>query len=315
MKTKYIALAMAAMMAGLTFNACSKDDDNSNSGNNGNGGNGGGSDQPAATVGGFRDDGASNALFSVSDTTQVRFSRGNLQYQASTGTWRFAENQYDMVGEDNVNISETYDGWVDLFAWGNSGWESGATSYQPWDLPLQWNANYPGGSADNDLTGDYAEADWAWHNAISNGGNQTHKWRTLTSEEWEYLTQNRPEADTKVGLATVGETTGTVILPDAWTAPEGLALNNDLDAWDNNVYTLEQWAMMEDAGAIFLPAAGYGNNGYSRIYFWQGGESGNYWSTTHYDSDGALCFFFNTDGIVTWEATRVGGRSVRLVTE
>ena len=40
-------------------------------------------------------DGAINSLFSVSDDLQVRFSRGNLQYQASTNTWRFAENQYD----------------------------------------------------------------------------------------------------------------------------------------------------------------------------------------------------------------------------
>ena len=29
---------------------------------------------------------------------KVYFSRGNLQYQASTNTWRFAENQWDYVG-------------------------------------------------------------------------------------------------------------------------------------------------------------------------------------------------------------------------
>lgn len=47
-------------------------------------------------------------LFSVSEGRQVRFSKGNLQYQASTGTWRFAEHQYDYVGRDNEKISETY---------------------------------------------------------------------------------------------------------------------------------------------------------------------------------------------------------------
>ena len=29
---------------------------------------------------------------------QVQFSQGNLQYKASTHTWRFAEHQYDIVG-------------------------------------------------------------------------------------------------------------------------------------------------------------------------------------------------------------------------
>ncbi|MBQ6771707.1 MAG: hypothetical protein IJP44_12120, partial [Bacteroidales bacterium] len=39
--------------------------------------------------------GALNGLFSVNDSTQVRFSQGNLQYQASTNTWQFAENQWN----------------------------------------------------------------------------------------------------------------------------------------------------------------------------------------------------------------------------
>ncbi|MBQ3676229.1 MAG: hypothetical protein II926_02525, partial [Bacteroidales bacterium] len=54
------------------------------------------------------DNGAIKAAFSVSADKKVYFSKGNLQYQASTGTWRFAENQYDIIGEDNANISSTY---------------------------------------------------------------------------------------------------------------------------------------------------------------------------------------------------------------
>ena len=38
-------------------------------------------------------DGAIRAEFSVSDSTKVYFSQGNLQYRASTGTWKFADNQ------------------------------------------------------------------------------------------------------------------------------------------------------------------------------------------------------------------------------
>ena len=41
-----------------------------------------------------------NGLYSVTPNTQVCFSKGNLQYQASTNTWRFAENQWDIIGAD-----------------------------------------------------------------------------------------------------------------------------------------------------------------------------------------------------------------------
>ena len=42
--------------------------------------------------------GGLSGKFSVSSGKQVQFSKGNLQYKASTNTWRFAEHQWDMVG-------------------------------------------------------------------------------------------------------------------------------------------------------------------------------------------------------------------------
>ena len=79
--------------------------------------------------GGFGASGASTHLFSVSETKRVRFSRGNLQYNPSLGVWRFALRQYHYVCQDNANIAADYDGWIDLFGWGTSGWNSGATAY------------------------------------------------------------------------------------------------------------------------------------------------------------------------------------------
>ena len=85
----------------------------------------------------FGEDGATCSRFSVSPTQQVRFSRGNLQYNAALnshatadgntlqGTWRFAEHQYDIIGTANVNSSSNYNGWIDLFGWGTSGWNNG----------------------------------------------------------------------------------------------------------------------------------------------------------------------------------------------
>lgn len=71
------------------------------------------------------------------DGDQVFFSQGNLQYQASTNLWRFAENQYDAIGEANSAISSTNEGWIDLFSWGTSGYDNTANdpfavNYQPW---------------------------------------------------------------------------------------------------------------------------------------------------------------------------------------
>ena len=137
---------------------------------------------------GFDANGASIAVFSVADGRTVRFSRGNLQYQASTDTWRFAERQYDYIGNGNSNISSSYNGWIDLFGWGTSGWKnSGATAYVPWSTSTEYGDYFPGGDNVANLTDAYANADWGVYNAISNGGNQAGMWRTLTKAEWEYL--------------------------------------------------------------------------------------------------------------------------------
>ncbi|MBR4773456.1 MAG: hypothetical protein IK010_03400, partial [Bacteroidales bacterium] len=79
-------------------------------------------EEPSADVAvGFDENGASLALFSVAEGHTVRFSRGNLQHQPSTGLWRFAEKQYDTIGADNVaylqyfGTNTNYNGWIDLF--------------------------------------------------------------------------------------------------------------------------------------------------------------------------------------------------------
>ena len=202
-------------------------------------------------------DGALPGLFSVSETQQVHFSKGNLQYQASTNTWRFAEHQYDYIGSDNGNISSTYSGWIDLFGWGTSGWNSGAVCYQPWSTSCLYSDYFPGGSYTNGLTGDYVEADWAWHNPISNGGNAAHQWRTLTSAEWDYLLCHR---GAKWGTGNINGVGGMIILPDTWRLPSGCSFTSGRSSgyydWTHNSYTLSQWAQMEAAGAVFLPVAG-----------------------------------------------------------
>ena len=266
-----------------------------------------------------------SGAFSVSATQQVHFSKGNLQYQASTNTWRFAEHQYDYVGSANSNISSTYSGWIDLFGWGTSGWNSGAVCYQPWSTSQTRSDYYVGYSLDdpgdlNDLTGNYAEADWAYHNAISNGGNAAHIWRTLTSAEWDYLFTGRANAYSKRGTGNINGVGGLIILPDSWTLPSGCPQFNPgcatYDAynypeyWSHNSYTLSQWAQMEAAGAVFLPAAGL--RGGTTVY--GPGDWGNYWSSSAYYSGYASGIRFLCDELdAACNDSRGMGFSVRPV--
>ena len=213
--------------------------------------------------------------FSVAADKQVTFSPGNLQYKASTSTWAFAENQYDFVGGDNTNISSTYDGWIDLFGWGTSGYND----KQPY---MTSDTDYDYGDGTNDLTG--TNYDWGAYASISNGGNMD--WRTLSAAEWDYLLQTRDGAASKHGNATVAGNKGLVLLPDKWQLPEGLSFTADPTDWTTNTYTAEQWAEMEAAGAVFLPASGNrGNNG--TIYNITTNCRGFYWTASASDENRA----------------------------
>ncbi|MBQ6728785.1 MAG: hypothetical protein IJQ83_01485 [Bacteroidales bacterium] len=160
------------------------------SSNNGNNGGGGG-----ITI---APEGAVKGLFSISSNNAVYFSKGNLQYQVSTNTWRFAEHQYDYVGSANTNIfSSTYSGWIDLFTWGTSGYNHGANCYQPWSTSLDGSDYYAYGSLENNLYDQSGKADWGY-NAISNGGNRERIWRTLTIDEWDYVLNYRNTVRNKI---------------------------------------------------------------------------------------------------------------------
>lgn len=274
--------------------------------------------------GGFDENGASYAVFSVSATKKVRFSKGNLQYQASTNSWRFAEHQYDYIGNDNINISSSYSGWIDLFGWGTSGWSgSSAAYYHPWDTASIGCDNRYGPRGNYDLRngtlgGDFANADWGVYNSITNGGNQQGMWRTLTQGEWDYLCYNRSNADRKKGHATIDGKQGIVLLPDNWIAPPGTPdFNTYSGEPDANVYSIQQWQWMEDKGAIFLPCAGYRNGAVfsginidgSSIYYAH--NNGRYWSATSSSTNKASSF--SVIGYLLISEERHWGYSVRFV--
>ena len=289
--------------------------------------------------------------FSVSATKKVMFSPGNLQFNAmqgthqcadgttQQGTWRFAEHQWDYVGDaengtvyengtkcDNAKINATYNGWIDLFGWGTSGWKSGANAYKPYETSQSYKDYYPGGYDNTDLIGSYANADWGIYNQIVDAPPGT--WRTLTSEEWEYLFHGRKDAEKLFGLGTVNGVQGTIILPDEWATPssiiftpstakglvweDGYYTNSNADNYSHNTYTAAQWDKMESGGAVFLPAAGVRHGAAVDHAL----TNGHYWSSTHNSLTYAYSFNFGT-GYLRQQGTsnRYNGFSVRLVSD
>lgn len=237
--------------------------------------------------------------FSVDDGKQVQFSQGNLQYQASTKTWRFAENQYDYVGDAVGNTTstgrETQSDWIDLFGWGTAGhsFASGyGTFYQPWETDKTDGTKY-GPSGTNGLYGDYAQGDW--------GTNMGTGWRTLKIAEWNYLFGRTVNGGTGNGKSyTLGQSVngklGIVIYPDDYTGA---------------TYSGSDWSTFESVGCVFLPAAG-NRFGSSVVYV---GSYGFYWSSSPCDLvNHAYNVYFGSDILDPNNyKLRNRGYSVRLV--
>ena len=264
-------------------------------------------------------EGALPGLFSINaNGDKVCFAQGNLQYQATTRTWRFAEHQWDYVGDANSNIGAAYSGWIDLFGWGTG--------------------NNPTLASENES--DYGIfVDWG-KNAIAGGGSPAILWRTLTIDEWEYLLNKRANASTKKASGNVGGVHGLILLPDSWTLPSGCKFNAcfasdredwthnsyttnnlqilqdllqnmepEMEDWTHNSYTLAQWAKMEAAGAVFLPAAG--NRLGKGVY--GVGSYGFCWSSTPNTEFDAYYVNLGSDYSGTINDLRCTGQSVRLI--
>lgn len=244
--------------------------------------------------------GALSGRFTINASGEkVLFSQGNLQY---VGTWQFAENQWDCFSTSQYNDHR------DLFGWGTG------------DAPNKVSDN----------NGDYGTfTDWGT-NAITNGGNTENSgWRTLTKDEWVYLFYSRENAATLFGFGSVNGMNGLIILPDNWTTPEGASFtasttlgltnqgsyyhNGNNDNYSHNTYTAEQWAVMESAGAVFLPAAAYRHGADSNINYTNSG--GFYWSSTPSSTDDKAYYlnFYYNDLDPQFNEMRYGGRPVRLV--
>ena len=253
--------------------------------------------------------------FSVGADKRVCFSQGNLQYQPSTSTWKFADHQWDNLSFGCTGAAGSTA--MDLFTWGNiSSPTTTGTSYDTFSSNLS-----------NTIAQGTTGSDWGY-NAISNGGNKNSQWRTLTIDEWNYLLKTRTNGTSKYGFATVNDIHGIIIVPDGFSDPNKnngskAFVGSSTTGWNANIYTEANWTSMEEAGCVFLPAGGQRNG--SSVSGYQIKDSDNnpgtgyYWSASCGGSTGIAYFLdFNGSSLninTTWngEDNKGKGYSVRLV--
>ena len=250
------------------------------------------------------------AAFSVSNTQRVYFSKGNLYaYKGSSDwQWYFQSHQWKYVGDASGNISLS-SSWVrvDLF-----GWNGASSSYDNYGINSSTdNADY------GNVSGEALKNDWG-HNSID--GSAADTWRTLTANEWVYLLASRTVSNSlstgaRYTMAVINDTyRGVILFPDTYVHPSGTGfVGGNYNGSDGSISTVshEGWALMENAGCIFLPAA-YERGGTTvnteTVY-------GSYWANSGGIATTArkLCFYSYSNTAGVYSGNRYKGCSVRLV--
>ena len=225
--------------------------------------------------------------FSTGKYEYAEFAPGNLQYYTGDKTWRFATNQYDYVGEANINVGDpTYKGWIDMFGWSTDD-ENNNYGVNPNNVNELYDGNF---------------VDW--------GTKMGAEWSTLSADQWKYLLNTRDNASSLKQIARVGDMLGIMLFPDEWTLPADCdpveTLNHDpedgantkYDFYSQN-YTLAQWTELEAAGAIFFPAAGRRAGGYGNMINYNQVEETNPENLNgghykHHDNANIYCYYWTS---------------------
>jgi hypothetical protein len=271
---------------------------------------------------------AAMPFFTGANGKKLAFAPGNLQatYNGSSWSWAFAANQYDFIGKNpgntNVSISPPYisaNGTVDLFGW--VGANSSFTEAAAYGITFSKEETGYGNIAGESLKYD-------WGSLVTGPGT----WRTPTGGEngdWDIILAKRtvsssglPAGENSAAAryvnATVAGNRGLIIFPDAYSHPSGVTVDssnpvyNAAGAYTQFSVSASDWAKMEGAGAVFLPAAGYRDGNTVANAF----SHGYYWSATGASAKNAYDLHFSDGTVTTYSGDpRFHGRSVRLVRE
>ncbi|MBQ5878561.1 MAG: hypothetical protein IIW59_00440, partial [Alistipes sp.] len=241
-------------------------------------------------------DGELPGRFTINDKgDKICFSRGLLQFNPAKYEFRFAENQYDIIGKDNEKIAPNYDGWIDLFGWGTSGF-MGCQATEASDNSSDY------GPASGDIAG--TNYDWGVYNPITNGGNKEGLWRTPTNNEWDYLMNKRSNAAKLRVRCTVCGVEGYMLMPDDfWNNRLRVPLDITASNCSVNKYTAEQWSQLEALGVVFMPEVGFRKE---KSFF--AGDWGVWLATDHGSGSVRYGYFGGTSNYLTHR-----GCGVRLI--
>lgn len=289
-----------------------------------------------------------DTYISASSTTKVLFAPGNLQYLGNangTGTWRFAEHQYDFMG-DGPSSGTSYQGNVtvsgftkynasadldvarDLFGWGASGYNN----KYPYMTTTTINEYYNGSLVDENANYDwgvYHSASGSSTEKITNGG--SYSWRLLTYDEWSYVinrtnkvyTKEWPDSykqtknlfcDATITGVMTNNVKGVIIFPNSWNGDfyRNIKYGNESGCtFNSNVFNADQWAMLENMGCVFLPVA-HVRNGTSMTYL----NEGHYWTSTLRNAQegrGTSLDMLSGGTVYVTTNLRRFGQSVRLI--
>lgn len=165
-------------------------------------------------------------VFSIDSHTTAKFSSGNLQYQPSSNTWRFAPNQYDLcVTEDQLITTYTYYIGETIYYY---IWDEVAGDYI--EVDEETYEAYIDGGGDNYYTdADYIEVTEAEYNAyiLANGDEYAYYDEFSSVDVSAQYTSSSTEWIDLFGWGT-------------WTGnnnPINISTDNSLYTWDNSGFT------------------------------------------------------------------------------
>lgn len=249
----------------------------------------------------------------------------------SASEWSFHEHQYDSY-RNTIPAGHTYaqnsfeefatGDYTDLFAW--TGADAGSTLKNKGLAYLfgvfygasSGTSGYLGGASGSpnvDLLHDWGE-NVILHGEVTYPANT---WRTPSASEWECVLKNRKDASDaliKNGvkatlIRAAGDTVayGLILFPDHYVHPYGVpafvkeycAANPSYDGKttgamaSDNVFNLDDWARLENAGCVFLPTTDQRNYNADITLMVNNPGCGLYWSSTLSATSLAFALAFN----------------------
>ncbi len=262
-----------------------------------------------------------DGAFSVGENKRVRFSKGNLWCDGSGNgwsysdpaikSWEFEDGQYSTPKWRIYNH-------ISHLLWCRSAKEATRIHY------------YERG-AENDILFTNKTADSPNDNFVVNG--LRGFWRALSggkNGEWNYLLNGRT---TTYGAGTSTESrryaavkvdgmSGLLLFPDEFSWPSELkedepeTFNSKSDNWNNRNYEVAAFEVLQNAGCVFLPAAGYrdGSTSFSDLGFF--GSEGYYWASDPINNNNAYGLEFSSDTVnPAREFLRFHSNVIRLVAD